>query len=231
MKREIALLHAKSHLYNARIVSARRIISEAMRVCGTWYVALSGGKDSTVVANLVRDMLPEVPLVWSDDEWYLPETAAYMERQTNLRHIRTNAQHTDWFHISGDWNGIPDYARAQGWEGAFIGLRQEESNRRRVYLRTHGPLHFAEINRQWQCNPIHNWSWRDVWAYIFANDLDYNHAYDRLDEIGIEPQNQRIGPLAVDRVLGLGQLGVLKRGWPGLYNEFVAKYPEARSYS
>jgi 3'-phosphoadenosine 5'-phosphosulfate sulfotransferase (PAPS reductase)/FAD synthetase len=100
-----------------------------------------------------------------------------------------------------------------------------------MHLRTLGPLFFAQSDQFWHCNPIHQWSWKDVWAYIYSNEVDYNRAYDRLDEIGVEPEHQRIGPLAVERVLSFGQLVILKRGWPDLYNKFCDKYPEARLYS
>jgi len=227
---EIARIHAKTHQFQAAVNNAGSIIRRALAEKAGWYVAFSGGKDSTVVAALVREQYPEVPLIWSDDEWFFPETAEYMAHMENLHHIRTNAWHAEWFQISGDWKGIPDYANSKGWHGAFLGLRQEESGKRRVYLRTYGPLHFAEKNRQWQCNPIHNWTWRDVWAYIHTKKLDYNRAYDRMNEIGVEPQQQRIGPFAVERALGYGQLAILKRGWPDLFNRFAEKYPEAHDY-
>ena len=230
IKREIALLHAVTKIHKMRVRQSERIIRAAIEKCPSWYIAFSGGKDSTVIAALVRKFLPGVPLVWSDDEWYLPETEEYMRRMENLHHIRTNDWHAEWFQVSGDWNGIPDYGHAQGWEGAFLGLRQGESSQRRLHLRRYGTLYYAENNQQWQCNPISDWDWKDVWAYIFSNELDYNHAYDRLDEIGIEPERQRIGPFAVECVLGYGQLAILKRGWPELFNRFAAEFPEVRCY-
>ena len=188
-----------------------------------------------MVYSLVREVLPDIPAVWSDDEWWLPETMEYIQRlQTaglDVRQIRTNDSHAEWFQVTGDWDGIPDYARHQGWDLCYLGLRQEESNARRMHLRTLGPLFFAQSDQFWHCNPIHQWSWKDVWAYIYSNEVDYNRAYDRLDEIGVEPEHQRIGPLAVERVLSFGQLVILKRGWPDLYNKFCDKYPEARLYS
>lgn len=229
-RKEIYELHAKTNSYQSRLRVARRIVKKAMAIDTDWYVAFSGGKDSTVVAALAAEQKNNIPLIWSDDEWWLPETEEYMSRIANLHHIRTNTCHAEWFHVSGDWDGIPEYAKSKGLDGCFLGLRQEESNRRRVYLRTYGPLHYANNNHQWQCNPIHDWIWLDVWAYIYSNDLDYNRAYDRLDEIGVEPKNQRIGPFAVDRALRYGQLAILKKGWPDVYNKFAARYPEARAH-
>lgn len=234
-RREIALLHARTSRHRYLLGSARRIVAQALETGATPYVSLSGGKDSTAVLGLLRETLPGVPAIWSDDEWWLPETVEYIDRLrsagVDALQIRTNAWHADFFNVSGDYDGIPDYAHQQGWGLAFLGLRQEESSARRVFLRTLGPLHYSRKDQAWLCNPIHNWTWLDVWAYIYANDLDYNRAYDRLEEIGVDPKHQRIGPLAVERALGYGQIAILKRGWPDLYNRFVAAHPEAAGYT
>jgi 3'-phosphoadenosine 5'-phosphosulfate sulfotransferase (PAPS reductase)/FAD synthetase len=224
------MLHAKTRQFQYRIKQARRIIEKAFCDCDGWYVALSGGKDSTVVFDLAGN----VTAVFSDDEWWLPETEAYIKRLQvaghDVRWIRTNATHTEWFSTSGDWDGIPHYASNQDWQGCFLGLRKDENSHRRVHLNRFGSLFFAQSDNFWHCNPIANWSATDVWAYIVSRDIDYNHAYDRLTELGIPIERQRIGLLAVDRALGYGQLPILKRGWPDLYNRFAAAYPEASSY-
>lgn len=233
MRNEVALFHAKSKGFGLRVVQAKQIIEKALLEIKSPYVALSGGKDSTVVYSLVREYLPNVPAIWSDDEWFLPETLEYIRRlqqSGDVRQIRTNATHTDWFQIKGDWDGIQDYARHHNFDGVFLGLRQEESAARRVHLRTMGSLFFAKKDGFWHCNPVHNWTWQDVWAYILSKGIDYNKAYDKLEEMGIDPKNQRVGPLAVERVLGRGQMVILKRGWPDLYNRFLADHPEAGSY-
>ena len=51
-----------------------------------------------------------------------------------------------------------------------------------------------------------------------------------MSEIGVPLEQQRIGPLAVDSVLGYGQLAILKRGWPDVFNRYAARHPEARNY-
>lgn len=234
-KREIAILHAMTGTYRRKLAQAKAIISRAVAIDLPSYVALSGGKDSTVVYGLMEEQAPGIPAVWSDDEWWLPETMEYIQRLrqsgADIRQIRTTAWHADWFTIQGDYAGIPDYARRQNWKVCYLGLRQEESSARRVHLRTMGPLFLAKSDGFWHCNPISDWTWRDVWAYIYSAECDYNRAYDRLDEIGVKPEHQRIGPLAVERVLGRGQLAILKRGWPDLFNRFCAAHPEARSYT
>lgn len=236
MRTDIATLHAKTSGYQYKVNSAREIIKDALSTPDTTgYVSLSGGKDSTVVYALVREQQPDIPAVWSDDEWWLPETMEYIQRLQasglDVRQIRTNTKHADWFTCHGDYDDLPDYARQHGWNLCFLGLRQEESSVRRVHLRRFGPLFCANSDKVWHCNPIHNWTWQDVWAYIVSEGLDYNRAYDRLEDIGVEPEAQRIGPFAVERVLGYGQLIILKRGWPDMYNRFCAEHPEAGRYT
>lgn len=234
MRMEIAQLHARTQSFAQKMSSARRIVREALEVENTQpYVALSGGKDSTVVYALVREQLPDVPAVWSDDAWWLPETGEYIARlqaeSLDVRQIRTTVSHTEWFEVSGE-STMLQYANHQDWSLCFLGLRAEESSVRRMHLRMRGNLYFKPVDDFWYCNPIHNWTWRDVWGYIVSTGMDYNRAYDRLEEIGITPEHQRIGPFAVERVLGYGQMTILKKGWPEMYNRFAAVHPEATLY-
>lgn len=234
IRNEIAALHARTGGFQYRVIQAEKIILQALDIDATPHVALSGGKDSTVVFEMVKRYKPDITAVWSDDEYFLPETLEYIERLQvrgdDVRQIRTNAKHADWFQISGDWNGIQDYARQHGFGLTFLGLRQEENTARKMHLRRNGALFLTKSDGLWHCNPIHNWTWRDVWAYIVSNELDYNKAYDKLEAMGIPAERQRIGPLAVERVLGYGQLAILRQGWPDLFNHFAAEFPEARNY-
>jgi len=228
-RNELALLHAKLPIFQRHVAAAREIVHQALSHDKCPYIAFSGGKDSTVVLHLVREQQADVSGVWSDDEWYLPETEEYVSSISNVERIRTNAWHSEFLQIEGDYNGVPDYAQQQGYGLVFLGLRQEESVARRLHLRKLGALFYAKSEQTWHCNPIHNWTWQDVWAFILSRDVDYNKAYDKLEQLGVEPQYQRVGPLAVDRVLGMGQLAILKRGWPDLFNRFAAEFPEARA--
>jgi 3'-phosphoadenosine 5'-phosphosulfate sulfotransferase (PAPS reductase)/FAD synthetase len=234
-RKEIVRLHARTSGFGRKVEQAREIIRQALETPNSpAYVALSGGKDSTVVYALAREQAPDIPAVWSDDEWWLPETMDYIRRLQaaglDVRQIRTTAWHADWFTIRGDYDGIPAYAKEQNWGLVFLGLRQEESAARRVHLRTFGSLFFAQTDDFWHCNPIHDWSWRDVWAFIVSQELDYNQAYDRLEEIGVQPEHQRIGPFAVERALGYGQMAILKKGWPEMFIRFAEAHPEAREF-
>jgi len=239
-------MHAKLPAFRRKVEAAKEIIEEALQRMEYPYVAFSAGKDSTALLHLVRSAAPSTIAVWSDDEWNLPETAALVEQTSNCHYIAARVQHAEWF---TSWeadnpalpegtiwvdapanDGLQTFACQQGYDGAFIGLRADENSRRRRYLKHYGALHFAKKSGAWQCNPLAWWSVDDVWAYIHTRALPYNAAYDKLTQMGVPIERQRTGPMAQGRVLGYGQIAILKQGWPELYNRFVDRYPEARSY-
>lgn len=239
-------LHAKTRGFLHKVDAAKRVIEAALAQMEAPYIAFSAGKDSTVVLHLVRSLAPDTVAVWSDDEWNLPETMTLVEATPNLHRIAARVQHAEWFISWEDgagrvpegtiWvdafanDGLQTYAHQQGFDGVFIGLREEENSRRRIHLRTYGQFYFAANHGVWQCNPIAKWTVTDVWAYIHSNGIPYNTAYDKLTAMGVPLPRQRLGPLAQWRAMGYGQITLLKRGWPDLYNRFAERYPEASAY-
>lgn len=220
--------------FQNQLSGAKKYIREALKQSNRPYLAFSGGKDSTVVHGLVAEAGSQMPRVWSDDEWWLPETTDYMERVKarghKVKQIQTKTKHADFF-ISHRNNGVhfEQWVAEQGYDAVFLGLRAEESAKRRMALKKYGPLYCTKDGLL-HVNPIAWWKVEDVWTYIHSRRIDYNKAYDKLESLGLGLSEQRIGPLAVDRVLGYGQLHTLQRGWPDLFAKFVAKYPEARRY-
>jgi 3'-phosphoadenosine 5'-phosphosulfate sulfotransferase (PAPS reductase)/FAD synthetase len=229
--RDACLLYARLPEHRYRVAQAERIVHEALERMHVPYVAYSAGKDSEVVNDIVRRAAPDTIAIYGDDEWKLPETEARIARMPNLRCIPMRVQHAEWFTAHEDLDApAPTWAAELGYDGCFLGLRADENVRRRLLIRTRGATFYNERRRIWTCCPIAAWSVRDVWSYILSRGILYNAAYDVLDRLGIPLAQQRIGPFAVERVLGRGQLAILKRGWPELFNRFIARYPEARSY-
>lgn len=236
-------LHAKLKQHHWRVRRSKEIIEAALSKSPGWYVAFSGGKDSTCLLSLVRSINQTIPAVSSTQEWCLPETKEYLGRIENLERVASGSDHnTGW---APNWQSVDDIPTNVRWlgekgkviknygreeRGVFLGLRQDESRVRKIHLRKQGPLFFNKSNQVWQCNPIAHWSVMDVWAYIFSNDLDYNRAYDVMSDMGIELERQRIGPLAIEVALGYGQLQIIKQGWPELFNRYAERHPEARFY-
>lgn len=236
-------LYARLKQHKYRIDKSLRIINEAFGKNSDWYIAFSGGKDSTCLLSLIRFVKPDTPAVSSIQEWALPETKQYLATIDNLELVASGSDHdTGW---SPNWEDADDLPHGVKWlggrgrvaknygrceTGVFLGTRTEENSRRKALFNARGPLFFHKGNNVWQCSPLGEWSVMDIWAYIFSNRLEYNRAYDVMEKLGIPLEKQRIGPLAIESVLGYGQLAIVKRGWPELFNEYSAVHPEARSY-
>jgi 3'-phosphoadenosine 5'-phosphosulfate sulfotransferase (PAPS reductase)/FAD synthetase len=56
--------------------------------CGQVYVSFSGGKDSTVLLHLVREMYPDVPAVFADTGMEFPEIREFVARHKNVEIVR-----------------------------------------------------------------------------------------------------------------------------------------------
>lgn len=231
----------KQHQY--RIEKSLKIIDVAFQKNKSWYIAISGGKDSTCLLHLVRSIKHNIPAVSSIQEWCLPETKIYLNSIDNLELVASGSDHnTGW---SPNWKSKNDIPNGVKWlgergninknygrkeTGVFLGTRIEENSRRRKLFNARGALFFHKENNVWQCSPLAEWSVMDVWAYIFSQKIEYNRAYDKMAQLGISLEKQRIGPLAIDSVLGYGQLAIVRRGWPELFNEYSAAHPQARLY-
>lgn len=219
-----------------RVDRARAEIAEALHVIPHPYLAFSGGKDSLVTLALVREQRPHIPVIWSDDELEYPEQPAYVAGLAalwglNLTVTLGHARHGGWF---DPWQQEPywreplpgalrvnenleTWAPRQGYGGTILGLRRQESAKRRTYMRARGTLHDT-VATGWRCNPIADWSVDDVWALIAGWDLPYNPVYDRLAAAGVPRPQQRVGPLP------LTPGWILQAAYPQLLHDLVARY-------
>lgn len=244
LTQKIAALHARLPQFRHKEARALSTVAAWLEQVKQPYVAFSTGKDSTVVLDLVRRLAPETVAIHNDHEWYLPETVEVLRTTANIRRVARSVWHAEGFTSWAqkpeslpegiEWSDTSDlrgtWAPAQGFDGAAVGIRADENSYRRVHIRTFGDLFFVKRYRVWHCYPIAWWTTLDVWAYLLSRGLPYNRAYDKMDEAGIPLEQQRIGPFAVDRVLGMGQIALLKRLWPDTYRQFVAAYPEMSAY-
>lgn len=230
------IAYSKLPRFKKRLKEAREISQKAMDI-GPFYCAFSGGKDSTVVAHISGFDK------WHwHDEIYLPETNAYLER-SDCNMLAQESYHSEEFTAWKDCRpdkesnieflegkNDPDKVfREKGYVGVVLGLRCEENRRRRFLLGKHGPL-FKKKNGFWYCNPIWNWSSLDVWAYIATTGIDYNKDYDKLLSLLQDEKHCRIGPILQERVLSMGQMAILRAGWPEFVNNLKERFPNVSNY-
>lgn len=164
------------------------------------FVSFSGGKDSTVVSNLVTTALsnPSIIHLFGNTTLELPETIDYINRfkknnrKTPVLTSMNNQQ--DFFELCKEF-GPP--SRMLRWcctvfktgfisrkinssfknktsIRTFYGIRRNESKSRSSYDREDDS---PKISKQKVSSPIIDWINYDIWLYILSSGIDFNDAY------------------------------------------------------
>ncbi|MGB9835033.1 MAG: phosphoadenosine phosphosulfate reductase family protein [bacterium] len=210
---------AQTESHQNAVRNSREIISQALSVHSRPYIAYSGGKDSTCMLHLVLKQAPDIMVLhWDYGPYYIPRD---LEREfirnariIGARNIRVESspayrklkRHA--INVLGrEYLGrlVPQLVQ-EGYDLAFVGLRKEESPKRR--RRINSGRSITAIEEVW---PLADWTWKDVWAYIFANQLPYPSVYDTYgpvvgwDRVRLttffDPEFDKLGASNVDGVL------------------------------
>mgnify|MGYP001075633276 FL=1 len=165
-------------------------------------ISFSGGKDSTVTADLTVRALSDPSLVhiFGDTTLEFPLTLEYAERfrEDNPRAIFKVAKNKDqeFYSVCED---IGPPARMLRWCCSmfktgpitrvlnnlyrdvniltFYGIRKSESVSRSKYNRVEDDAEAIKIQKQKIASPIFMWKDIDIWLYILGEDIDFNDAY------------------------------------------------------
>lgn len=247
MKQELRLrfeLHVKLKLHEWRIKSARQRIAEWLALVKNPYVAFSTGKDSICTLYLVREQRPETPAVYFDANCAFPESEAMLTQTENVVIYPALEPLLETFRRFGGFDSGAELERETmhttvyepikrliaeyGFDGVAYGLRAEESHGRAMHARARGAIFQYKRDGLWACQPIHDWSYNDVWAYIVADNLPYCGVYDKMWDMPQE--DQRLSYWAGETKRRWGRWAFLKRNYPDLFNRFAAEFPEVRCY-
>lgn len=164
------------------------------------FVSFSGGKDSTVVSDLVRKALanPSIIHIFGNTTLEFPHTYAYIDRfKTENRKtpmLRAENKEQDFFNLC-EMFGPPSRTlrwcctifktgfigeklrRTFGEEKSiltFYGIRRSESTSRSHYERSSIG---KKISKQLVASPIIDWYDYDIWLYLLTTKIDFNDAY------------------------------------------------------
>ncbi len=184
---ETFIFWSETSEYRKRVREAKDIIDQALKRYANPYVAYSGGKDSLCLLHLVLQEQNDIDVWhWDYGDALIPRSIEreiiknarqigaeniVIRKRGNNKHARENYKF-GYHHFFVSLNKLK---KERGWNLGFIGIRKEESLRRkREYS------HFFDKHN---CYPILNFSWKDVWAYIVSNNLPYPSIYDRYAEV------------------------------------------------
>lgn len=146
---------------------------------GKCYCAVSWGKDSVVVAHLMRSVAPDVPLVYLRQSTENPDCAAvradYASRFPGQRYAEVPVVYGGErvSHKAGPWKrAIAATVREFG--ATVMGIRADESSVRRLSV-----LHLG-LSTRTTCRPIAWWTAADVFAYLAVRELPVHPVYAML---------------------------------------------------
>ena len=165
-------------------------------------ISFSGGKDSTVTADLTTSALGTTGLVhiFGDTTLEFPMTRLYVERYRKdhphaIFMVARNVEQ-NFLNVCED---IGPPARMMRWCCSmfktgpitrtlnslfrnpqiltFYGIRKAESVSRSKYNRIEDDAESVKIQKQTVASPIFFWKDIDIWLYILSKDIDFNDAY------------------------------------------------------
>jgi phosphoadenosine phosphosulfate reductase len=149
------------------------------------YVASSFQKEASVIVDMLVAIEPAARVFTLDTGVLFPETYETWRRIEQRYGIEIDVYRGDW--IDGLWQRDPDACcgmrklepleRALGGVDAWItGLRRDQSAARAGTPKlAPDSAHPGKL----KCAPLADWSEKDVWRYIFENDVPYHPLHDR----------------------------------------------------
>lgn len=195
-------VRANRRRYEHMTEEAKSYIRSASEGFGTMdmFVSFSGGKDSTVTADLVTRALssPQIMHIFGDTTLEFPFTYAYVERfrkahpKTPMISARNKEKDFEelcrligppsrvmrWcctiFKTGTIQKRIKSLYREKSRILTFYGIRRSESVSRSKYERESDS---PKITKQRIVSPIIDWMDFDIWLYLLSTGIDFNDAY------------------------------------------------------
>ncbi len=151
---------------------ARSIIRSSFSIgrCG---IAFSGGKDSTVLLDLVRKIDENIVCVFLDHGRHFPETYEFVKSIPNMQTISK----TDWEPDPVSCCAqvkielIKTAVRELELDVLFVGIRRDEHPARNV------KSYEEAFQTHVRVYPILDWTEKDVWQYLNSRDIPTNQLY------------------------------------------------------
>jgi phosphoadenosine phosphosulfate reductase len=184
--------------------SAENIIAQALEAEGTACLTCSFQAEDMVVLHLVRERLPNVPVLFLETGYHFNEVYRYRDEMTaryglnlvNVMPERTVAEQESEFGIL--YQTKPDqccklrkvgplFAALANYDVWFTGLRRVQSPTR-ANLQAIDTFPLPSGKKLLKVSPLADWTDKDVWAFAREHDIPllslYNAGYT---SIGCEP--------------------------------------------
>jgi phosphoadenosine phosphosulfate reductase len=240
-------LQANLPAYTRNIERSLRVIEEALKEESASYVSWSGGKDSTVLLDLVRKINPNIPIVHVRTDIEYPDCKEWVDKfiQEQGLNVTILEPPSAWQVLIEEggpfgqvnvatsridkecfFDPIAKENEAKHYKQVFLGLRAEESNARRMNALSRGTRYYNKSRKLWTTLPLAWWTARDIFAYHVVNDLPWEPIYDRT-YLHPDPERIREGWWTTGQTAhrhGMGDW--LRYHYPQLWRRAVENWPE-----
>lgn len=173
------------------------LIAEQLATAAAPCVTSSFQAECVVLVHMLRELRPDVPVLFLDTVHHFDETYRYRDeiaRRWNLNLVNLRADEP----VPGLWREDthaccarhkvgPLFAALAGYDVWFTGLRRDQSPTR-ASLSEVEPFTLADGTVLRKVSPLATWTTKDVWEYAKAHAIPllplYDHGYT---SIGCEP--------------------------------------------
>lgn len=227
------LLNAKTKKYRNLLERTKNDIRKTLKKYKNVSVSFSGGKDSTVLLDLVGRERDDIIVLFIESGATFPDTTdlikSYSEKYKviivpssytyqeiyKMREKKdiSNARWMEWIVYEPVRKFVADYQI----DLQCIGLRAKESKRRQMRFRVYPHERIQQATGVGTFYPLKDWSYADVWTYIFDNRLPYNKLYDRWRSIGVSDSRSRVDSYLECEGHNNQTLELLEKFWPDIY--------------
>lgn len=248
--KEYYLQYSKLKSFSRRINKSIEIIKEFLGRFPNSYISWSGGKDSTAMLHLILQIMPNIKVMTEKDTMDFPEELEYVQsikEKYNLNldiispdidlwdviqnydilndiHSRNTKFSQDYF-----YSLIKQYKEDNNYNGVFLGLRSEESKGRKINKSIRGFI-YKRGGNEYVCQPIANWTGKDVFAYLFINNIPILSVYFKTKFVK-SPEQIRKSWILPSHQSTKGQVSWLKYYYPNIFNKLSKINNKIRSYS
>lgn len=144
---------------------------------GACHVGVSWGKDSVVVAHLVRAISADIPIVWlrmegaENPDCFAVRDAFLSDFPSNYAELARPVVWENGVMAMRPWSELLAAQRSGFGERRITGIRSQESGVRSMSAAVHG------VATERSCRPILDWSTAQVFAYLLCFNLPIHPAY------------------------------------------------------
>ena len=179
------------------MTDATEIVADALQSASAPCLTCSFQAEDVVVVDLLRQIRPDIPVLFLDTFHHFAETLAYRDElaaRWSLKIVNLRAAEPSvglWQTSTTDCCARhkvgPLFSALEGYDTWFTGLRREQSPSR-ASLEPVEDFRLPSGKHVTKISPLAMWTTKDVWRYAKAHDIPLLPLYDAgYSSIGCEP--------------------------------------------